>query len=144
MRSNILSKLIFASCDTPIARITGCVSSLRIWVGDSPGKLYSQCSYQGQQGDVSQSVRGNYKTRFWGGRNLTTVEGNASVYQVNPVSRITGEGRAEFNMAYNKVWLAWPKTAVSLLPFQTHHMFHTAEVCFIEMFFSPSATQRTH
>ena len=23
-----------------------------------------QCSYQGQQGDVSQSVRGNYKTRF--------------------------------------------------------------------------------
>ena len=31
-RSTILSKLIFASCvrDTPIARITGCVSSLRI------------------------------------------------------------------------------------------------------------------
>ena len=23
-------------CDTPIARVTGCVSSLRIWVGDSP------------------------------------------------------------------------------------------------------------
>ena len=23
-----------------------------------------QCSYQGQQGDVSQSVRGNYETRF--------------------------------------------------------------------------------
>ena len=45
-------------------------------------------SYQGQQGDVSQSVRGNYKTRFWGGQNLTVVEGNASVYQVNPVSRI--------------------------------------------------------
>ena len=38
MRSNILSKLIFvqAVCDTPIARITGCVSSLRIEVGDSP------------------------------------------------------------------------------------------------------------
>ena len=33
-------------------------------------------------------MRGNY--------NLTAVEGNASVYQVNPVSRITGEGRAEF------------------------------------------------
>ena len=32
VRSKILSKLIFASCvcDTPIARITGCVSSLRI------------------------------------------------------------------------------------------------------------------
>ena len=27
---------------------------------------------------------------------MTAVEGNASVYQVNPVSRITGEGRAEF------------------------------------------------
>ena len=25
-----------AVCDTPIARITGCVSSWRIWVGDSP------------------------------------------------------------------------------------------------------------
>ena len=31
-----------------------------------------------------------------GGQNLTAVEGNASVYEVNPVSRITGEGRAEF------------------------------------------------
>ena len=39
MRSNILAKLILASCtvrDTPIARITGFVSSLRILVGDSP------------------------------------------------------------------------------------------------------------
>ena len=26
--------------------------------------LQLQCSYQGQQGDVNQSVRGNYKTRF--------------------------------------------------------------------------------
>ena len=26
--------------------------------------LQLQCSYQDQQGDVSQSVRGNYKTRF--------------------------------------------------------------------------------
>ena len=26
--------------------------------------LELQCSYQGQQGDVRQSVRGNYKTRF--------------------------------------------------------------------------------
>ena len=30
------------------------------------------------------------------GNNLTAVEGNASLYQVNSVSRITGEGRAEF------------------------------------------------
>ena len=27
---------------------------------------------------------------------MTAVERNASVYQVNPVSRISGEGRAEF------------------------------------------------
>ena len=52
--------------------------------------LQLQCSYQGQQGDVRQSVRGNYKTRFRGGQYLTAVEGNASVYQVNPVSRMSG------------------------------------------------------
>ena len=27
---------------------------------------------------------------------MTTVKENASAYQVNPVSRITGKGRAEF------------------------------------------------
>ena len=53
--------------------------------------LQLQCSYQGQQSDYSQSVRWNYKTRFWGGQNLTAVEGNVSFYQVNLVSRITGE-----------------------------------------------------
>ena len=40
MRSKILWKLIKdfvqAVCDTPIARIVGCVSSLGIQVGDSP------------------------------------------------------------------------------------------------------------
>ena len=36
------------------------------------------------------------KPVFEGGQNLTAVEGNASVYQVYPVSRITDEGRAEF------------------------------------------------
>ena len=58
--------------------------------------LQLHCSYQDQQGDVSRSVRGNNKTRFQGGQNLTAVEGNESVYQVNPASRITAEGRAEF------------------------------------------------
>ena len=59
--------------------------------------LQLQCSNQGQQGDVSQSVRENRKNRFGGGQNLTDVEGNASVYQVNFVSRITGKGGgAEF------------------------------------------------
>ena len=51
-----------AVCDTPIARITGCVSSLKDIGRRLP--LQRQCSYQGQQGDVSQSVRRNYKTRF--------------------------------------------------------------------------------
>ena len=38
MRSKILSKLVFLQsvCDTLIARITGCLSSLRILIGESP------------------------------------------------------------------------------------------------------------
>ena len=31
---------------------------------------------------------------------MTAVEGNAPVYQVYPVSRMTGEGRAEFSRAW--------------------------------------------
>ena len=61
-------------CDAPIARITGCV------LIEDLGRqlpLELQCSYQGQQGDVSQYVRGNYKAHFCGGQNLTAVEGNA-------------------------------------------------------------------
>ena len=58
--------------------------------------LQLQCIYQGKQSDYSQSVRGNYRTHFSGGHNLTAVEGNASVSQVNPASRLTAEGRAEF------------------------------------------------
>ena len=56
--------------------------------------LQPQISYQGQQGDVRQSVRVNYiyKKRFGGGQKLTAVEGNGSFYQVNLVSRISGEG----------------------------------------------------
>ena len=63
--------------------------------------LELRCSlYQGQQGDVSQSVHGNYKTRFRGGQNLTAVEGNASVYQVYAVSRTTSEERAECSKGF--------------------------------------------
>ena len=94
VRSKILSKLIFASCVWYSDRA---YYGLCVRIKDIGRRLplQLQCSYQGQQGDISQSVRGNYKTRFWGRQNLTAVEGNASVYQVNPVSRITGEGRAE-------------------------------------------------
>ena len=95
VRSNILSKLIFASCvwyfDCAYCGLCALIKDIGRRL-----PLELQCSYQGQQGDQSQSVRGNYKTRLWGGQNLTAVEGNALVYQVNPVSRMTGEGRAEF------------------------------------------------
>ena len=42
-------------------------------------------------------MRGSKKKR---GQNPTDVEGNASVYQVNRVSRITDEGRAEFSRTW--------------------------------------------
>ena len=79
-----LSKLIFASCVWYSVRA---YYGLWVLIKDIGRRLplQLQCSYQGQQGDVRQSVRGNYQTRFWGGQNLTAVEGNASVYQVNPV-----------------------------------------------------------
>ena len=44
---------------------------------------------------MSVCVRKLYSP-FMKGTNLINVEGNASVYQVNPVSRTTGDGRAEF------------------------------------------------
>ena len=93
MRSKIgRNSSLQAVCDTPIARITGCVSSFIKDIGRRL-PLQLQCSYRGQQGNVSQSVRGNYNnTRFFEGQVLTAVEGNISVYQVNPVSRITDEG----------------------------------------------------
>ena len=60
-----------------------------------PLELHQRSLYQDQQGDVNQSMRGKYKTRFLAGQNLTGVEGNASVYQVYPVSRTTDERRAD-------------------------------------------------
>ena len=51
---------------------------------------------------MSTNLYAEYKTRFGRGQNLTAVEGNASVHQVSVyiVSRITGEGRAEFLRAW--------------------------------------------
>ena len=61
--------------------------------------LELECSfYQGQQGDVSQSVLGYYRTRLRGVHKLTAVKRKASVYLLHPVSGTTGEGRA--NMFY--------------------------------------------
>ena len=67
MRSRILSKLIFASCVwySDLACYGYCVLIKDIC---RRLPLQLQCGYQGQQGDVSQSLRGNYKTRFWGGQ----------------------------------------------------------------------------
>ena len=72
VRSKISSKFIFASCVwySDRAHYELCVLIKDIGRG-LPLEL--QCSYQGQQDNFSQSVRGNYKTRFWGGQNLTAV-----------------------------------------------------------------------
>ena len=77
MRSKISSKLIFASCVWYSDRA---YYELCVLLKDIGRRLplQLQCSYQGQQDDFSQSVRGNYKTRFWGGQNLTAVKGNAA------------------------------------------------------------------
>ena len=79
VRSKILSKLIFASCvwysDRAYWRLCVLVEDISRWLP----LQQLQCSYQGQQGDVRKSVRGNYKTRFWGGQDLRAVEGNASI-----------------------------------------------------------------
>ena len=112
-----------AVCDTPIALYELCVLIKDI------GRrlpLQLQCSYQGQQDDFRQSVRGNYKTRFWGGQNLTAVKGNVSFYQVNLVSRTTGEGGgAEFWRTWGpgfdqKHLLSYPNMRTSS-PISHHH-----------------------
>ena len=59
MRSKILSKLIFASCVWYSDRA---YYGLCVLIKDIDRRLplQLQCSYQGQQGDVKQSVRGKY------------------------------------------------------------------------------------
>ena len=47
------------------------------------------------------------KPVFEGDENLTAVEGNASDYQMYPVSRITGEGGAEFFRAWGRFLRVW-------------------------------------
>ena len=64
VRSKILSKLILASCVRYSDRAYYPLCALVKDIGRRL-PLQLQCSYQGQQGDdASQSVRGNYKTRF--------------------------------------------------------------------------------
>ena len=93
--NEILSKLTFASCVVYSDRAH---YGLCVLIKDISRRLplQPQCSYQGRQGNVCQSVLENNNTRFRGGQNLTAAERNASVYQVNSVSRTTGEERAEF------------------------------------------------
>ena len=91
VRSKISSRLIFASCVWYSDRAHYELCALIMDIGRGL-PLQLQCSYQGHQGDFRQSVRGNYKTRFWGGQSRSAVEGNVSIYQVYLVSRITGEG----------------------------------------------------
>ena len=79
-------------CDTPIARITGCLSFFFFFVACTRVNTVVLISLCAQ----------TLKPVFEGGQNLTAVEGNASpVHQVYPVvSRITGEGRAEILRAW--------------------------------------------
>ena len=74
MRSNILSKLLFANCVWYSYRA---YYGLCVLIKDIGRELPLQlkCSCQGQQGDASLSVRGTYKTRFWEEQNLTAMEG---------------------------------------------------------------------
>ena len=62
-RSKISSKLIFASCLWYSDRAYYELCVLIRDIG-RPLPLQLHDSYQGQQYDFSQSVRGNYKTRF--------------------------------------------------------------------------------
>ena len=63
VRSKISWRLIFASCvcDTPIARITGCVSLLRIYADDSPWNYSVASARVNSSSDANQSVRRNRK-----------------------------------------------------------------------------------
>ena len=63
VRSKILSKFIFASCVWYSDRAYYGLCFLIKGIGRRY-PLQLQCSYQGQPTDVSQLVRGNYKTRF--------------------------------------------------------------------------------
>ena len=63
VRSKILSKFNLARCVRYSYRAC-CGRCVAIKDLGRRLPLQLQCSYQGQQGDVSQSVRGNYKTRF--------------------------------------------------------------------------------
>ena len=62
---DFFEKLIFASCVWYSDRAYYWVCVLIKDIGRRL-PLQLQCSYQGQQGDVSKSVRGNNKTRFEG------------------------------------------------------------------------------
>ena len=76
--------------------LPGCVSSLRILVGDSPWNYNDNVALRVNRVMLVNLCAETIKPVLLGGQNLTAVEGNASVYEVYPVSRITGEERAEF------------------------------------------------
>ena len=92
------TRILQAVCDTPIARVTGCVL-----IKDIGRRLLLelQCSlYQGQQGDALVSLCAEtIKPVFEGDKIWQQVCGRKCirlVYQVYPVSRITGEERTKF------------------------------------------------
>ena len=68
-------------------------------VGDSPWNYSVACTRVNRVMLVSLCAE-TIKPVFEGGKNLTAVGGNASVYQVYPVSSIPGEGSADFSRAW--------------------------------------------
>ena len=96
-KSKILSEIFFARCMILRSHVLLGVCPYWRYRSSATPLGTTQCSlYQGQQGDVSQSVRGNCKKWFWGEIWQIDVEGYALVYQVYSVCRSTrlqwGEG----------------------------------------------------
>ena len=73
------------------------MSSVRIYVGDSPWNYSVACTSVNRV-TIGSLCAETLKPVLEGSptKSNSCVEGNASVYQVYPISRITGEGRAEF------------------------------------------------
>ena len=140
MRSNILSKLIFASCvwysDRAYCGLCVLINDIGRWL-----PLQLQCSYQGQQGDVSQSVRGNCKTRF---RILYTPTVSHELFYhiaLSFLSSIAFEGGTWIDICVHHFWFClllcfflgysstpewlepvlWPRTRLFELMWEHHH-----------------------
>ena len=81
-------------CDTPIPRVTGCVSSLRVQVGHSPCK-YSVV-FRVNRGVLGPACVRKLHNPFLRATKCDSCGRKCINYQANLVIRIPVEGRAEF------------------------------------------------